>query len=91
MSLTALLLALTAAAPAHPGSAACTPPPPPCEALMEASLVFLADVLETGSADLIGAHPLPPQTVRLKVIERLKGIPNYQDELKLAYGSTPTV
>jgi hypothetical protein len=62
--------------------AACLPPPPPCEALQKAFLVVLADVLETGSGELIPPFPLRPQTVRLRVVERFKGVAPDQTEIR---------
>jgi hypothetical protein len=62
----------------------CLVPPPPCEALQQASIVLVADLLESDSADdeLLPGSNLPPQSVRLKVIERFKGVTKEQVELK---------
>ena len=80
MNFAALVLTLTAAASGN-SSAACLPPPPPCDALRDTTLVLLADVLETGYGELLAGNPLRPQTARLKVIERLKGIQKENDEI----------
>ena len=69
---------------------------PPCEALRQASVVFIADVLEAGpfrreiSPTSYGPAPQP---VRFAVIERFKGIPaDHQDiATNIAFSSAETV
>jgi hypothetical protein len=53
--------------------AVCPSPAPPCEALQNASTVILAEVSDTASGATISPNPLPPQIVRLRVVERFKG------------------
>jgi hypothetical protein len=82
--LAAVVLALIVVAPAirvHV-AAACPQPPPPCEALQEASIVMVAEVLEADNAkELLAPNPLPPAAVRLRVVERFKGVSEDQREL----------
>jgi hypothetical protein len=71
--------------------AACLPPLPPCEALQKASIVVLVDVLETGGeSEKIGPNTsrFIPQTVRLTVLERFKGIAEDQREIRAAIANT---
>src|SRR5690606_11976128 len=78
----AVILAIAALSRVDHGTMACPPPPPPCEALQQASIVLLADVLEAEhAAELIAPNPLAPQRVRLKVIERFKGVAREQREV----------
>jgi hypothetical protein len=62
--------------------AECLIPAPPCQALAQASLVLVADVLE---ATLPWAEigPLGPHVVTLRVVERFKGVLPQQKQLTL--------
>jgi hypothetical protein len=68
----------------------------PCEALRQASVVFVADVIEAGEpAERISqtqSRPAP-QAVRFKIIERFKGLSPDQAEIsaKIAFSSAETV
>jgi hypothetical protein len=64
-------------------TAECIVPPPPCEALKDAPIVLLADVVD---AIAPWEHPGQPNAllsndVRLRVIEAFKGVPAGQSEI----------
>jgi hypothetical protein len=63
--------------------AECISPPPPCEALKQSSIVVLADVLD---ATIPKSERRPGEfigrlDVRLRVVERFKGIPKNPPEI----------
>jgi hypothetical protein len=70
-----------------PPSASCPEPPPACDALQKASVVVVADVLEPEAAEVeaakkpLGQNPLPPHAVRLRFVERFKGVSEDEQEL----------
>ena len=55
--------------------AECVVPPPPCQAMENAAIVFVGDVVLAGPLEQLS------QPVRFRVIERFKGIPEDQTEV----------
>ena len=67
-----------------------------CEALRQASVVFVADIIEVGSPEerISQTQSRPaPQPLRFKIIERFKGLSPDQQEIsaKIAFSSAETV
>jgi hypothetical protein len=64
-------------------NAECIIPPPPCRALAQSAMVVVVDVIEAAEPWEIvgGVGKLVPQVVRLRVVERFKGVSPQQQEL----------
>ena len=81
---TALICVALMAASDGAGVAECLIPRPPCQALAESAIVVLVDVVEAAESwEKVGTDTLRPipQMVRLKVIERFKGVAPQQREI----------